>query len=340
MKNSPTEGIHPAYNRPPSPLEVEVARRLHLEKKPIPIELHFAFGRHASASDVAVMQLPEKIKAADIILLEGAGTTELDVGKVEQVARGTLPPHEATGDPFYGAIFKLFYQSRKAVAFLDLRYGDQIKDLLSSEYNERSHLFNEILERRLPWKQVRERVNLSCVHTAVLQKEREDKVLAMFSPTISKLVKANPLLKKKRPLVVLAVWGVSHTRLYQEIKRHQHPNATRFFTPLRYTFSPPEEVMRMQIFGKPVGERELRRVALFELFSYGYLVNPKAGPENPIAPFLSRGNPEDVARKIVNAAYPDFELLYKLLVEDRQYELAYSKIREIGKKVFPDSTAP
>ena len=348
MKNSPTEGIHPAYNRPPSLLERAIGRRF--DKEPMPrIELHMVFAPHGSSEDAALLE--KEVTQADIVLLEGPGfNNPVLVDLVNDFAAGKVDPaiyegrmRGIEGDDKGGldwtfSVFKMLYATgkdkTKGIAFLEApaepEEAMQVKKVVLELKSYAETLYGSHASYEDAFQEYERRLDAFAHH---IVGERDAYAVKAIKPSLEKLLKKNPDIRKRKPIRVCLFFGSAHTGISHGVKLGGrdalHPMATRtvrgISTFIEY------ELVRKKAWRKAVNP-ELLRKGFVEAFVVDYTHYVfKDVPE-----FAALRTQGAFTRALVDA-YSEEEAkhLYGLIAEgDSRREEAVALMRAKAEPVF------
>jgi hypothetical protein len=227
----------------------------HIELPPIDIRIHF--GAHGTREDA--MNFEKELEEADVYFPESLGwdTAELVAfkkfteGKMSQETlerfMAKVTPREYVGVGFEKQLFKMLYQTRKPVAFIDLPEGHpiqkELKFLKFNNFSEKSKSFEELLDSMKDYAK----------KVAELQLKREEYMQSQIVPQLERLCAENPELAKKKTIRILMSLGSAHTTLYHVLKKEGQP-VTRSFPDDPYVQSLFNELVRRYELGKPVND--------------------------------------------------------------------------------------
>ncbi len=303
-----------------SPLEKGVAKLVGKEKSPIQIDLEIAYGGHDTPEDAEYMHLAEKIAQADIVLLEGPGVPVPMQRILGRVSSGETHPSKLNvQNPFHGRILELIHNTKKPFYFWDI--GD--KDPLFSDFQkiqQNAFLFGQKLIDETPTPE-------AAIHAfdelmdqfATSQKARDTTALGTLEQRIGKGINERAVLRTKKEVKVLVIYGSAHTALYHGAKR-RHPDTTRSFPADPYVFTHVAQAVRMKQFGSVVSE-ELKRKAVVQVILETYIKDVLPRRED-MGTYAVR------ERKAVDILTRDFNRLYDLHVVRKSAELTERFIRQ------------
>lgn len=135
----------------------------------------------------------KELSEADVFIPEGAGWDEYHLNKLRAVAQGERVPERQQAHLFMGGLEKFVYNSKRPIAFIDVpRFHPITEDFKKKERN-----FYK-LNLRGDFDENLKRVKEYCGQDSFIQREREEYMISQLEPTIRRLLRDNPELRKKK----------------------------------------------------------------------------------------------------------------------------------------------
>ena len=239
------------------------------------IEVDFDLGLHVSKGDA--LRRRDKIRKADIILLEGAGWDHEVRDVLQKVSRNTMSHVAAVrqladrieGDDFIPELLRIMKKGKVFVHPFDIpnTHPAFLEDFMAGNLiAQLRKMFNRV--PRLSFDDAFKAFDLYFRQDAQYHVVRENYAADTF-PTLIKqaLLEVPALQKKKDNIQVLVIWGSLHTSLEEKVKQ-RHPELTTSLsvTPMPQIFSLAEEYSRWVAIGMEVPS-EVSKGAFYESLS-------------------------------------------------------------------------
>lgn len=275
----------------------EFLREQGLEKVPH-IETDFLFHKHATTEGGE--KVADRLEDKDILIQENAGWDNERLETWRKVSSGEFTPDQAIeyeksrGKEFFWpeyfkAILKKLHGSNKEVLLVDIKNDDELYQEMY-EFMKGNSAYNDLVSREYSYNEILERISDVSELESMMQKGREDKILANVKTNLFELLKEKPELQNKEDLKIIFPMGAFHTRLYHEMKK-QGDDVNQEFSPSPYMFDPRQSVERLIHFkGSERAKEYMPKILLYWLLRKSNIMSP----DNISHEVLSRFSDEQI----------------------------------------------
>jgi hypothetical protein len=295
-------------------------------------------GSHESKTDAE--KLKERLKEADILVLEGVNWTKEIEDAYKKLSGGEKTPKEffnfledkgvyVSNKSYEAALIKTIYNSKKEILFADIPFMHKktfdffnltrkIEDLNKKIFHEDfQEVFN--LTRYISFKMYQ------------LQESREKHFVQLFEKKLKKLLIDKPELLNKNKIKILINFGVFHTKLPERFAKREF-NVKRFFAENLHIFDFTHEILRRHYLKKEVNNELIARALLERMiFSLYYKRYKKSGGNDDDFGLISRS----IAEKF---DYAEIEKIYNEIKADPSLKMAvFQKWLSLKNLRFPKS---
>lgn len=235
------------------------------------LSVDILYTSHRTAQDVK--KLERMMKEADVYVFSELGGWDYRFfGLIKNVSEGEILPEAAlkkvritakNQPSYYYALRKqlrLLFNTKKPVAAIDYSRGDPLLGELKKLYrligviNIQNKAFTTILEERRKFYS----------EIGQLLQSREQYQYEQIRALLPKLVEEFPSLKEKDQIRILTMMGAVHTGVYHKLKS-DGVNTRREFGKMPFFYNVFIQILRRNLFGKPVNNEILAKVLFLEL---------------------------------------------------------------------------
>jgi len=295
-------------------------KELNQEKKPEQpkVRIDFIFSPHRTAKDME--KLEERIKGADIVVLECRAWEQEDLELWQNLSNGKITPSQAfeergmsmddPDDAHWFEIYNAIHGSHKHIESIDLPLKNPLNKEFESYSAKPNNFYAQGFKNAMTLKrEEREKY-------ARLQLKREAFMLARLKNLIEEQSQA-----KKGPELKIAISiGAAHTGLWHKVKKQGLETRAKF-SQLPFVYWHNDELVRKYFFGKKFDDKTLAHALLEDALS-DYLGWPPAEDTEKGLRFL---------RKLVsNFSIQEIQSIFEELkgkTSDKRIDMLVEKLR-------------